>query len=315
MIIANKELAFQNEEKEKRAAELIIANKELAFQNEEKEKRAAELIIANKELAFQNEEKEKRAAELIIANKELAFQNEEKEKRAAELIIANKELAFQNEEKEKRAAELIIANKELAFQNEEKEKRAAELIIANKELAFQNEEKGKRAMQTDELKEQNIELEIQKKQLDEASQLKSAFLSNMSHELRTPLNAIVGFSELALKTNLTSQQHNYLSKIKISSHRLLGLISDILDLSKIEAGKLELEMEHFNLEDVLQEAVSQVSAKSHEKGLEFMVFIDGNVPVSLNGDSLRLGQILLNLASNAVKFTDKGEIVIPDGIA
>ncbi len=139
LIIANKELAFQNEEKEKRAAELIIANKELAFQNEEKEKRAAELIIANKELAFQNEEKEKRAAELIIANKELLFQNEEKEKRAAELIIANKELAFQNEEKEKRAAELIIANKELLFQNEEKEKRAAELIIANEAQRETNE--------------------------------------------------------------------------------------------------------------------------------------------------------------------------------
>ena len=114
------------------------ANKELLFQNEEKEKRAAELIIANKELLFQNEEKEKRAAELIIANKELLFQNEEKEKRAAELIIANKELLFQNEEKEKRAAELIIANKELLFQNEEKEKRAAELIIA-KERAEQSD--------------------------------------------------------------------------------------------------------------------------------------------------------------------------------
>jgi PAS domain S-box-containing protein len=98
---------------QKWAKDLRIANKELAFQNDEKEKRAAELIIANKELAFQNEEKEKRAAELIIANKELAFQNAEKEKRAAELIIANKELAFQNAEKEKRAAELIVANKEL----------------------------------------------------------------------------------------------------------------------------------------------------------------------------------------------------------
>src|ERR1035437_2003696 len=93
---------------QKWAAELSIANKELAFQNDEKEKRAAELSIANKELLFQNNEKEKRAAELIIANKELAFQNDEKEKRAAELIIANKELAFQNEEKEKRAAELFI---------------------------------------------------------------------------------------------------------------------------------------------------------------------------------------------------------------
>ena len=112
------------------AAELVITNKELAFQNDEKEKRAAELLIANKELAFQSEEKEKRAAELLIANKELAFQSEEKEKRAAELVIANKELAFQIELKEKRAAELVIANKELAFQNELKEKRAAELIIA-----------------------------------------------------------------------------------------------------------------------------------------------------------------------------------------
>ena len=115
--------------------DLRIANKELAFQNEEKEKRAAELVIANKELAFQNKVKGKRAAELVIANKELAFQNEEKEKRAAELFIANKELLFQNDEKEKRAAELVIANKELVFQNKEKVKRE----IANKELeAFSN---------------------------------------------------------------------------------------------------------------------------------------------------------------------------------
>jgi len=140
LIIANKELLFQNEEKEKRAAELLIANKELASQSEEKEKRATELLIANKEMLFQNEEKEKRAAELLIANKELAFQSEEKEKRAAELLIANKEMLFQNEEKEKRAAELLIANKELVFQNEEKEKRAAELIIANKEIAQKTKE-------------------------------------------------------------------------------------------------------------------------------------------------------------------------------
>ena len=117
------------------ANELIIAYKEMAFQNIEKEKRATELIIANKELAYQNKEKEKRATELIIANKELALQVIEKEKRAAELIIANKELAYQNIEKEKRAAELVIANQELAFQNLEKEKRATELLIANKELA------------------------------------------------------------------------------------------------------------------------------------------------------------------------------------
>jgi len=145
LIIANLELDFQNQEKEKRAAELIVANKELVFQNQEKEKRASELILANKELVFQNQEKEKRAAELNIANLELDFQNEEKEKRAAELIIANRELIFQNQEKEKRASELVIANQVLIFQLEEKKKRAEELIIANKELAFQNEEKKKRA--------------------------------------------------------------------------------------------------------------------------------------------------------------------------
>ena len=119
---------------QQKIAELIIANKELAFLNEEQEKRAVELLIADKELVFQNDEKEKRAAELLIANKELAFQNDEKEKRAAELLIANKELAFQNDEKEKRAAELLIANKELIFQNDEKGKRAAELLIVNKNL-------------------------------------------------------------------------------------------------------------------------------------------------------------------------------------
>jgi len=120
-LVDNQEITLPKAEDDLRklAAELIIANKELAFQNEEKAKRAAELIIANKELAFQNEEKEKRASELIIANKELAFQNEEKAKRAAELIIANKELAFQNEEKAKRAAELITAQ-ELALQAAEK---------------------------------------------------------------------------------------------------------------------------------------------------------------------------------------------------
>ena len=113
MVIANKELAFQNNEKEKRADELVVANKELAFQNNEKEKRADELVIANKELAFQSKQKETRAAELIVANEELVFQSEEKEKRATELIVANKELAYQNEEKEKRAKELSAANKEL----------------------------------------------------------------------------------------------------------------------------------------------------------------------------------------------------------
>jgi PAS domain S-box-containing protein len=212
LVIANHELAFQNEEKGKRAAELIIANRELAFQNEEKEKRATELVIANTELVFQNEEKEKRAAELVIANKELAFQNEEKEKRAAELIIANKELAFQNEEKEKRATELVIANKELAFQNEEKEKRAAELIIANKELAFQNEEKEKRATElviaNKELAFQNEEKEKRATELIIAN--KELVFQNEEKEKRAE-ELTIAYKELAFQNEEKEKQANELT--------------------------------------------------------------------------------------------------------
>jgi signal transduction histidine kinase len=186
LLIANVELAFQKIEKENRAAELLIANIELAFQNEEKEKRVTELAIANKIFAFQNVEKEKRAAELVIANKELAYQNIEKESRAVELAVANKELAFQNVEREKRAAELMIANKELAFENIEKERRAAELAIANKELAFQNAEKESRAAElviaNKELAYQNIEKESRAAELAIAN--KELAFQNVEKEKR-----------------------------------------------------------------------------------------------------------------------------------
>jgi signal transduction histidine kinase len=173
--------------------ELIIANKELLFQNGEKEKRAKELIIANKELAYQNNEKEKRAAELIIANDELAFQNSEKEKRANELAIANKELAFQNSEKEKRAAELIIANKELVFQNQEKQKRADELIVANRELVFQNDEKQKKAEELtrayDKIKSTEVFLKEYIHGLEEMM-----FMTH--HKVRQPVANILGISQM-----------------------------------------------------------------------------------------------------------------------
>jgi PAS domain S-box-containing protein len=224
--VANKELAFQNDEKEKRAAELIIANKELAFQNDEKEKRAAELIIANKELAFQNdvkekraEEKEKRAAELIIANKELAFQNDEKEKRAAELIIANKELAFQNDEKEKRAAELIIANKELAFQNEEKEKRAAELFVANKELLFQTGEKEKRAA---ELVIADIELDFQNKE-KEKREIANKELEALSYSAKLASQYSLSLIEASLDPLVTISTEGKITDMNEATVNITGI--------------------------------------------------------------------------------------------
>jgi len=474
LILANKELVYQNDEKEKRAAELIIANKELVFQNDEKEKRAQELIIANKELVYQNDEKEKRAAELIIANKELVFQNDEKEKRAAELIIANKELVFQNDEKEKRAAELIIANKELVFQTEEKKKRAAELVIADKELVFQNDEKEKRAaeliiadkeivFQIKEKEKQkivNVELEAISQSLKLASQYslslieasrdplftispegkitdmnqatvrvtgisrekligsdffdyftdpekarkgykqvfakgfvvdypltvrdhkltdvlcngsvykddkgnvlgvvlvarditeqkrienemleakvfaelateiaeeakskaesatllaenavkaKQQFLSNMSHEIRTPMNAIIGFTKVVLKTDLTAKQKEYLTAIKMSGDALIVLINDILDLAKVDAGKMTFEQIPFKMALSISAMLHLFETKIQERNLELVKQYDNRIPDVLVGDPVRLHQVIINLVSNAVKFTSEGKITV-----
>ncbi len=217
--IANKELAFQNNEKEKRAAELSIANKELAFQNDEKEKRAEELIVANKELIFQNDEKEKRAAELVVANKELAFQNVEKEKRAAELDIANKELAFQNEVKEKRAAELIIANEELAFQNDEKEKRAAELFIANKELVFQTGEKEKRAA---ELVIADIELDFQNKE-KEKREVANKELEALSYSAKLASQYSLSLIEASLDPLVTISTEGKITDMNEATVNITGM--------------------------------------------------------------------------------------------
>ena len=582
LIIANKELAFQNKEKEKRADELVIANKELAFQDKEKEKRSDELVIANKELVFQNEEKEKRADELVIANKELIFQNEEKEKRADELVIANKELAFKTKEKGKRADELVIANKELIFQNNEKEKRADELVIANKELAFQTEEKGKRAaelaiadielsfqnkekekreiankeleafsfslklasqyslslieasldplitistegkitdmneawakitgMSREELKgtdffdyfteqqkarevykevfdngfvidypltvrdhhltdvlfngsvykdengnvlgavvvarditvqkqasqyarsiieasrdplfaissggkiidvneasinatdkdrasivgtnftdyftekdkakkayemifkngfiadysltivdgtltdvfcngavykddkgnilgavivarditeQKRIETELNEAKLfaeqaqskaekatriaEDAVKAKQQFLSNMSHEIRTPMNAIIGFTKVVLKTDISPKQKEYLQAIKTSGDALIVLINDILDLAKVDAGKMTFEQTPFKLASSISAMLHLFETKIQEKNLVLIKEYDNNIPEVLVGDPVRLHQIILNLVSNAVKFTTNGAITV-----
>ena len=476
LVIANKELAFQNDEKEKRAAELVIANKELAFQNDEKENRAAELAIANKELLFQNDEKEKRAAELAIANKELLFQNDEKEKRAAELVVANTELAYQKDEKGKRADELVVANEELAYQNDEKENRANELIIANKELQYQSEEKKKRAAELviadKELDFQNTEKEkrkIENKELEaisssaklasqyslslieasldplvtiniegkitdmneatvnitgltreeltgsdffdyftepqmarevyqevfakgsvanspltlrhkegkltdvlfngsvykdeegnvmgvvivardvteqkriekelieakffaelatdiaeqaqnkaetatkiaeDAVKAKQQFLSNMSHEIRTPMNAIIGFTKVVLKTDLSTKQKEYLSAIKMSGDALIVLINDILDLAKVDAGKMIFEKVPFKMQQSIRAMLHVFETKIQEKNLKLITHYDKKIPEVLLGDPVRLHQIILNLVSNAVKFTTNGNITV-----
>jgi two-component system, sensor histidine kinase and response regulator len=216
----------------------------------------------------------------------------------------------------KRYAELVKGTREKDEWEQRLVCRDGRIVVTSVRFSLLRDTAGRpqylAALQEDITERKRLEAELvtAKDVAEAATKAKSDFLANMSHEIRTPMNAILGMTHLALKTELTYKQRDYLTKTKAAAHSLLGIINDILDFSKIEAGKLDIENTDFRLEDVLGNVSTVVSQKAHDKNLEFLIAAQHDLSANLIGDPLRLGQILINLVNNAVKFTERGEIMV-----
>jgi PAS domain S-box-containing protein len=335
--IANKELVFQGEEKGKRAAELIIANKELVFQNSEKEKRAAELRIAHYARSLIEASRdplftispdgkitdmnqatvnvtELSAGELIGTDFVNYFTDPDKARLGYQQVFTTgfvadypltikdgklTEVLFNGSVYKDDMGNVLGAVVVARDMTEQKrfEKELTEAIVFAELATGLAEEAKKKAERAAYIAE-------------DAVKAKQQFLSNMSHEIRTPMNAIIGFTKVLLKTDLSSKQKEYLTAIKLSGDALIVLINDILDLAKVDAGKMTFEQMPFKMELSIAAMLHMFEPKIQEKNLELVKEYDDRIPEVLLGDPVRLHQIILNLVSNAVKFTAKGKISV-----
>ncbi|MDP3557447.1 MAG: CheR family methyltransferase [Bacteroidota bacterium] len=339
LIIANKELAFQNKEKEKRAAELIIANKELAFQNKEKEKRTAELV--NAKYARSLIEASLDPLVTISANGKITDVNEASIKATGiereNLIGTNFSEYFTDSKKAQLGYQQVfkkgfVADYPLTIKHKNG-KLTDVLYNASLYKDDENNVIGVFAAARDVTEQKRIETELleaivfaelatkfaedEKIKAENATRIaedvmksKQQFLANMSHEIRTPMNAIIGFTKIVLKTELSEKQKEYLSAIQVSGDNLIVLINDILDLAKVDSGKMTFEKSPFNLRSSISSMLHLFESKIQEQNLVFVKEYDNKIPEILIGDSARLHQIILNLISNAIKFTSRGKISV-----
>ncbi|WP_255039197.1 ATP-binding protein [Lacihabitans soyangensis] len=337
LALANIELAFQTHEKGKRAEELVLANKELVFQNLEKEKRAAELTKANLARILIEASHDPlftinpsgKITDLNNASAKITgmsrenllgtdfFEHFTEPQKAREVykevfdkgFVSDYPLTIRDHKLTevlfngsvfKDEAGIVVGVVVVAREITEQKRIENELIEAKvfaelaTEIAEETQKRSENAMHI----------------AENAVKSKQQFLSNMSHEIRTPMNAIIGFTKVVLKTELTAKQREYLSAIKISGDALIVLINDILDLAKVDAGKMTFEEIPFKMAASIKAMLHLFETKIQEKNLELEVDYDENIPEVLVGDSVRLNQIILNLVSNAVKFTSTGKITV-----